>query len=218
MLSMRKAWVPAILSLTLGSLLPAAQAQEIKKSDRLFDSVSLYAGQGVDLNLRQVPRAIFSGDWREESSYFWGASLGKTVDTLGGSIDFLRDTPLQNFSHGYEAILLKHHGRQHNAELAGAYLLRTPNLEVGPLRVNFAGGAGLSHAFGTPSYEDGPADDPSRRYRTQFLALFEFEWGWDSLPNLSIVTRIHHRSGVYGVIAPRHVGSNFMVAGLRYRF
>jgi hypothetical protein len=32
------------------------------------------------------------------------------------------------------------------------------------------------------------------------------------------VTRIHHRSGVYGLIAPSGVGSNFVVAGLRYKF
>lgn len=215
---MRKAWVFASLPFSAILLSQGAQAQDLKKSDRWFDIGTVYVGQGVDLNLRQVPEAIFTGDWRGESSYFAGGSLGKTVNTLGGSIGALQGSWIENVQHGYEVILLKHWGRQHNAELAGAYLLRTPNLELSSLRVNFAAGAGLSHAFGRPSYEDGPADDPDRRYRTQFLALFEFEWGWESAPNLSLVTRIHHRSGVYGVIAPRRVGSNFVVAGVRYRF
>lgn len=36
--------------------------------------------------------------------------------------------------------------------------------------------------------------------------------------NLSVITRVHHRSGVYGLIAPQRVGSNFMVFGIRYKF
>ena len=66
--------------------------------------------------------------------------------------------------------------------------------------------------------EDGPADDPSRRYPTQVLILLEAEWSWDSLPQVALVTRVHHRSGAYGTIAPSGVGSNFVAAGLRYHF
>jgi hypothetical protein len=36
--------------------------------------------------------------------------------------------------------------------------------------------------------------------------------------HLSITTRIHHRCGFYGVIAPRRVGSNFVAVGVRYQF
>ena len=32
---------------------------------------------------------------------------------------------------------------------------------------------------------------------------------------LSVVTRIHHRSGAYGLFAPRGSGSNFLAVGLR---
>jgi hypothetical protein len=31
----------------------------------------------------------------------------------------------------------------------------------------------------------------------------------------SLFLRLHHRSGVYGLIAPQHVGSNFITFGLR---
>ena len=115
-------------------------------------------------------------------------------------------------------VLLQHRGRQDNVELGAAYMLRTPDLALAQLRVNVGGGLGLSHAFGTPSYEDGPKSDPAKRYHTQLLVLLEAEWSLASLPDWSLVTRIHHRSGAYGLIAPRFVGSNFVVAGVRYRF
>ena len=195
----------------------AAQAPA-EPSQHIFDSVALYAGQGVDLNLREFPQAVLEGDLRRESSYFVGLGLGKVRGTLGASMAALRGTFLENIRHGYEVVFVQHHGLQDNFELGAAYLLRSPDLAVGHLRLNVAGGAGLSHAFGTPSYEDGPADDPSRRYPTQLLILVEAEWGWDSLPQVALVTRLHHRSGAYGAIAPSGVGSNFVAAGLRYRF
>lgn len=213
---MRKHRASVFLSFAFALSFSSAQAET--DPNALFDSVSLYNGQGVDLNLREVPGAILTGDWNRESSYFTGVGLGKKRGTLGDSIDALRSTPFAAVSHGYEVIWLQHRGLQGNAELAAAYLLRTPDLELGPLGVNFATGIGLSHAFGTPTYEDGPRGNPSRRYRTQFLALYELEWRYLPAPKLSLVTRIHHRSGIYGFVAPRHVGSNFASVGLRYRF
>jgi hypothetical protein len=196
----------------------AAAQTDSPPPPRIFDSVGLYAGQGVDLNLRELPGAVLRGELKRESSYFVGLGLGKVRGTLGGSIEALRGTFVENVRHGYEIVLVQHHGLQDNFELGAAYLLRSPDLALARLRVNVAGGAGLSHAFGTPSYEDGPADDPGRRYPTQLLLLLEAEWSWDSLPQVALVTRVHHRSGAYGTIAPSHVGSNFVAAGLRYRF
>jgi hypothetical protein len=204
-------------ALALGFVVGAAQAETFGPNG-IFDSAAIYNAQGVDLNLKEVPKAIFSGDWKEEPSYFTGVGLGKTRSTLGDSFPSLQSGPFGGIKHGYELIYLQHRGRQTNAELAAAYWLRTPDLELGPLGVNFAAGAGLSHAFGTPSYEDGSADNPNKRYRTQLLATFEFEWKALAAPNFSLVTRLHHRSGVYGLVAPRRVGSNFAVVGLRYRF
>ncbi|MGV3570143.1 MAG: hypothetical protein ACO1PB_06045 [Ramlibacter sp.] len=180
--------------------------------------IAILGGQGVDLNLRQVPRAIATGEWRREPSRFTGLSYAHVRNTLGGSIRELRGTPLMNVQHGYEILLLQHRGLQDNAEVAATYFVRTPALEVSVLRVNFGAGGGLSHAFGTPTYEDGPRSDPTRRYRTQFAGFLEFEWSAAPWPAVALVTRVQHRSGIYGLIAPRHVGSNFVSAGLRYKF
>ena len=177
--------------------------------------MAVFSGQGVDHNLPDLPGKIITGNIDWEKSYFLALGLGKTLGTL----DTLRGTLFSNLSYGYELVLVQHRGLQSNQELGGAYTLRTSELYLGPLEVNFGAGTGLSYAFGTPNYEDGPMDDdPERRYRLQLLALFELEWHLSSVENFSFVTRIHHRSGAYGLIAPPHVGSNFIAAGLRYQF
>lgn len=184
----------------------------------MFDSAAVYGGQGVDHNLRELPGKIITGRVNWDKSYLFALGLGKVQGTLGQSYESLQHTPFASISQGYEMVLVKHHGLQHNAEVGGAYQLRTPDLYVGPLGMNFSAGAGLSYALGTPTYEDGPMDDPERRYRLQFLGLFEFEWRTRWFKNISLITRIHHRSGVYGLIAPRNVGSNFLTTGVRFAF
>lgn len=209
----------AALLLSLGATTAApAHAESPSSADRVFDSVSIYAAQGVDHNLLNLPGAIVSGQVHWDKSYFTAVGLGKTRGTLGEDLALFRASPLGGVRHGYELLFAQHHGLQSNGELGGAYLLRTPDLQMGWLGVNFAAGAGLSYALGTPSYEDGSKDDPERRYRLQMLALFELEWRIRGVDHLALVTRAHHRCGVYGLIAPQHVGSNFLAAGLRYEF
>ena len=202
--------------LLLGASLSVQAAPPVDSG--LFDAVTVYGGQGADHNLREIPSVIARGDIDWEKSYFVGVGLGKTGPKLGQSVGMLQGTPLAELRQDYELLLLKHHGLQDNAELGAAYLLRTPDLHLGPVGVNLAAGTGLSYAMGNPSYEDGPKDDPDRRYRFQLLALFELEWKLRDVDALTLTTRVHHRCGVYGVIAPSHVGSNFMTVGLRYRF
>lgn len=210
-------WI-GLLLLGCSVLAQAASPVALQAEDRLFDAVTIYGGQGADHNLRQIPGVIARGDIEWEKSYFLGVGLGKTGPRLGQSVDLLQGTPLAELKQNYELLLLKHHGLQNNAEIGAAYLLRTPDLQLGPVGVNLAAGTGLSYAMGTPSYEDGPIDDPARRYRLQFLVLFESEWKLTDVNALTLVTRVHHRCGVYGLIAPPRVGSNFMTVGLRYRF
>ena len=206
------------------SLLPlcfcvAASAQEPSASSGVASqSLALFTGQGVNHDLPGIPKAILHGDPKWEKSYYNGLAYERTRKTLGDSFEWLQGNPLGELRHGYEVIFMQHHGLQDNTELGATYFLRTPNLELGPVRVNFGAGGGLSHAFGTPTYEDGPAGNPNKRYRTQFSGFMELEWSVAALPQFALSLRVQHRSGMYGLIAPRHVGSNFLAAGLRYRF
>ncbi len=198
---------------------PALSVQAAQTDDvRLFDSVTVYGGQGVDHNLRQIPEMILGSNIDWDKTYFAGVGLTKTGPKLGRSVDRLQATSMAELIQGFELLMLMHHGLQRNAELGAAYLLRTPDLRMGLLGVNLAAGTGLSYATGKPTYEDGPRDDLERRYRLQLLLLFELEWRLRNVDRLTLATRIHHRSGVFGLIAPAHVGSNFITMGLRYRF
>jgi hypothetical protein len=206
------------LLLALAATAPSLSATAANDANIPFETVTVYAGHGIDHDLPQIPGAMMRGRWRWQESYFAGAGFGNVRGTLGQSFDSLRGTMFANVRHGYEIVVLKHHGMQSNAEVGAAYALRTPDLHAGPLGVNFSAGGGLSYAIGNPTYEDGPEDDPARRYRLQALMLFELEWHLRGFEHLAITTRVHHRCGVYGLIAPRHVGSNFLVAGVRYSF
>jgi hypothetical protein len=207
----------SLLITLLGLHFGSAQADQ-QLANGWFDSATVYAAQGADHNLTELPGKIVTADIAWDKSYFTAISAGKTRGTLGASMASLNDTPFGAISHGYEVILVKHRGLQSNLEASAAYMLRTPTAYLGPVGVSFGTGAGLSYAFGTPSYEDGPKNDPDRRYRLQLLALFELEWRLRDVDNVSLVTRVHHRSGVYGLIAPRNVGSNFLAAGIRFQF
>lgn len=62
-------------------------------ADRVFDSVSVYAGQGANHNLRELPGKIITGrlDW--DKSYFTALGFGKVRATMGQSFESFRSTP-----------------------------------------------------------------------------------------------------------------------------
>ncbi len=52
----------------------------------------------------------------------------------------------------------------------------------------------------------------------QYYMGFEAEYAHASWERLSVFTRLHHRSGMYGMISPSKTGSNFIGIGLRLHF
>lgn len=183
-----------------------------------FQSVTVFAGQGVDHNLRELPGRLLVGDLAWERSYMHALGFQGGHRPLGKSWVIFDGTMLADVTQGYELVLAKHRGRQDNIEVGVACTLKTPARGFGDVRINLATGIGLSYALGTPSYEDGAIDDPERRYRLQLLLLFDLEWSFAGMEEWALLTRVHHRSGGYGLIAPPHVGSNFLAAGIRYSF
>jgi hypothetical protein len=181
-------------------------------------SLSFYRGQGVDANLIHLVPELLSGDLRYEETFFFALGYYHPLETprVLQSVFDLVHAP--NTRTGWELIAAKHHGLQDNAEIDIAYLLRFSRLTWQAISVQFSFGYGLSYAIGRPTYEDGPVDDRDARYRFQSYGAYELEWGYSADPRFGLVTRIHHRSGTYGLIAPPKVGSNFVTLGLRYSF
>jgi hypothetical protein len=181
-------------------------------------AVTVYQGQGVDSNLVDVFPKLFGGDLRYEKAYFTAFGYYHPLETPRGLQWVFDVLHIPETDTGFELIAARHRGLQRNWEVDAAYALRFNRLHVSLLSVRFGVDLGLSYSLGRPTYEDGPIGEPDRRYRFQHYGAYELEWGIAPAPHVSLVTRIHHRSGIYGVIAPRRVGSNFMTLGLRYSF
>jgi len=187
-------------------------------NDASADAISIYRGHGVDANLLQIPGDLLTGDMPWDPTYFWGLGYRwglKTPDWLGAAG---RAIGLSDIRTGLELIEVKHSGLQENWETDLAYVMELTELEFWGISLRLTIGYGPSLAHGTPTYEDGSEDNPDKRYKFQLYGMYETEWGLTRYPAVTIVYKIHHRSGAYGLIAPPKVGSNFMTWGLRYRF
>jgi hypothetical protein len=85
----------------------------------------------------------------------------------------------------------------------------------GCLDTSFAAGAGLSYATSIPKIEDKNYDETA-----QFLGalMFEFAFSLPHVPQWSLTTGIHHRSGAGGLFSGVRGASNAWASGLRYNF
>lgn len=180
--------------------------------------VTIYLGQGADTNLPDLPGKALSGKLHFDKTWFMGAGIAYPDVPAGWIRTALGWAGLEDSTSAKEFVLVKHSGLQRHVEWGALYLLRTPFAELGPVRLRAGAGLGLSYAWGTPSYEDGPYDDPQRRYKLQNFDAYELQTGVSAWPHLAFVGRVHHRSGAYGLIAPRNVGSNFLTVSLRYDY
>lgn len=178
------------------------------------NSLTLYTAQGGNFNFLEFIPKLITGDIDMEESYFLG--LNHNLDIHNQWLNNL--TSKIGLSPEFEYQATKHFGIQDNFELHGALLFRTKNFNVTNDKfINFAIGNGISHSFGTPLYEDttdGSTD--GLRYKTQNFIALEIEMSNRSA--WSIPLRIHHRSGIYGLMAPPKVGSNFIAIGLKRSF
>jgi hypothetical protein len=194
-------------------------AKDVPLSEsRAISNLTIYTAQGVDSDLLDLPGHLFSGSLDYESSYFtgFGYQHGTATPTwLDAGLALVR---LDGVTTAVELVGVRHSGLQDNSEANVAYAIRSPHARLGPLTMRAGFSIGASYAFGTPSYEDAPKNRPDKRYRLQNYNAYELEWGMSRYPALCLVTRIHHRSGMYGLVAPRRVGSNFLTTGIRVQW
>lgn len=180
--------------------------------------LTVYLGQGADANLVDLFPKGLKGELEMADTHLYALGYFHPLvnpTLLQRSFDFLRIPKTRT---GFETVIGKHEGLQDNWEADIAWQLCFSPLRPGPLAIRPGAGLGFSCALGRPSYEDGPKGHPEKRYRFQNFNIYELEWSLPDVSRLALVTRIHHRSGMFGVIAPSRVGSNFLALGLRYDF
>jgi len=169
--------------------------------------VYVYRGQGVDNNLHEMPVDLVTASLPYEDTYLYAVGTFVPMKEVYKDLDI-----------GPTAVIVKHHGMQSHFEVDGAISMRYR--EIFPtnqyLNLNYSMGIGLSYAFDTPVYEDTASN--GEYYRFQAFLHFDLELYLPAYPSISLLGRVHHRSGIYGLIAPPNVGSNFVAFGVAYHF
>jgi hypothetical protein len=196
----------------------ASPAAEGAARDRTW-LVSLYAGQWADTNLPDLPRRMVDGSLRFESPKYVGIGLNRAL-IRAYDLPLPFGIRLRGNSLELDTSLLQHFDGQDNIEAAAALMARTGQIRPGlGLGFNLGAGAGLSYAFGTTGFEIGRDGVQGQdTYRLQIHLVFEVEAMQSDVPGWSLLARLHHRSGGYGLVSPQRTGSNFLGFGLRRSF
>lgn len=182
-------------------------------------SVALYGGVWTNSTLPAFPYNLVAGKLTFENAQILSLIVQRNL------MDFDFGVPgtnwrLNGFSLQGEWTLDKHAGLQDHVETTAALVVRTGEISLGRhASMNMAWSNGLSYAFQAPKWELGPSGlhGVDSRHLQYFMA-FETAFTPKSNQNLSAFVRLHHRSGIYGVISPRRTGSNYVGAGLRWTF
>ena len=119
---------------------------------------------------------------------------------------------------GFTADMGKHQGLQENSEIRALWLFCFTSLlpQNSYLDFDFIYGEGFSYAIGTPSFEQALAADPSEHYHFLSSLLLDFDFYIPKYSNIHLFYRIHHRSGVFGLMTPETVRVNFVGFGAKF--
>ena len=163
--------------------------------------MSAYGGKVTDNSIHQI---LFE-DINTVDSEFLVLVLGKNLSTYK-----------QLFRIEAEGQLGKYWGLQDHYEFNGAIFFRwLPFPWDNFLDTSVAVGEGLSYASEIPEIEKEDNDETSKLLN--YLA-FELDFAVPGAPRFNLFTRLHHRSGIFGLINGVDGGSNMLGIGLKYTF
>jgi hypothetical protein len=165
--------------------------------------VSLYGGQFSNTALNEIVR--FGTDF--ENSYIYVLSLGKELGRYKELV-----------SVEMEGQVGQHVGLQSHTETNAAFTLRWLKFPWDRyLDTSLAFGNGLSYAFEDPPLEIREGNE-GRTSKWLYYILAEMAFKVPRTQGWEFFLRAHHRSSVFGAIDGLFTASNFVGAGLRYRF
>lgn len=190
---------PCWVIIFLSPLLLLADAFPLLAHEKWF--FSLYGGIYSDTSL--IENLYFKN--AIENSYINVISLGRELlshkETIAVEI---------------EGQLGLHCGSQNHQEMNCVIILRWLSFPWDNyLDTSFAIGNGISYATADPVIEIENADYGKTN---QWLYYILVEWAFTAPSQWEFFWRIHHRSGVYGLMADSNAGSNFIGVGIRFRF
>ena len=189
-------------------------------------SVKLLIGALVGLlTLASAPAAFAEKEWAV--TLLGGQYSGSTLLELGGKADF-KDSYTAGLAVSYQFVdwgrhmrwelegqMLKHVGEQEHVEFTSSINARWITFPWNRyLDTSVAIGGGLSVTSEVPVLEKRDPENSQAATLLHYL-LLEAAVGLPN-SNWSLVGRVHHRSGIFGLFS--HSGSNVLEIGVRYRF
>jgi hypothetical protein len=184
------------------------------------------AGVLTLLTLVSAPAAFAEKEWAV--TVLGGQYSGSQLLKLGGGTLDFKDSYTAGLSLSYQFVdwgphmrwelegqALQHVGEQEHVEFASSINVRWITFPWNRyLDTSVAIGGGLSVTSEVPVLEKRDPDNSQAATLLHYL-LIEAAVGLPS-SNWSLVARVHHRSGIFGLFS--HSGSNVLALGLRYRF
>jgi hypothetical protein len=190
-----------VISLLLLYALPCSAEIRTLETKPLY-ALSLYGGQMTDNSIDDFSDSFWGLDF--EDSYLVALALARRVGTY---------KELASFE--VEGQIVKHFEAQDHWEFNA---LLTARWEAFPwdrsLDTSFALGTGPSYATSIPEIEVERSGDSEH---LQAYILVELEFVLPSCPSVAFITRIHHRSNAFGVVAEDGT-SNALALGLKFKF
>ncbi|MFT3973005.1 MAG: hypothetical protein QM699_06040 [Amaricoccus sp.] len=175
-------------------------------------AVSLYGGSYVENSMAKilVTRPEFPSNW----DYVTDDHLIATA--ISRQAGWLWDRRL---SLEPEAGIGQRFGRQKATEVWGALFLRYHGFPWdGVVRTTVALSTGLNYASDKTAIErDRNQNDGEGAHVLHFLAP-EITFALPSHPDTELLFRLHHRSGIFGLINGAHGGAQYATVGIRVRF
>ena len=166
--------------------------------------ITIYGGLYTDDSLQD----IFSGeDIKTEDSYIAALAIGKVFAQTQSA-----------YRWEVEGQVVKHFREQTHWEFNIAFLLRWQQFPWNNfMRTSLAIGDGLSYATEVPPLE---LASHTNEGATRLLNYFvmELTFAPPTVKHWSLITRIHHRSGMAGLFDDVKGGSNVLSLGVKYDF
>ncbi len=207
-----------LISLVILVLSSSAVAAEIS-NNRADWHITAYQAIWMESNLVDVIPKTLSADLTFKGSRFSSLSVMKKLHQFEPLKIPFTGLVIDHILLELEGQLVKHSGKQDNFESTFAFIFRTSNQVIfNWMQVNFGIGDGFSVAHSRPDFEKGPNGKHEDQVYLQNHIIIELEFSHPKQPSWSLVSRIHHRSGIYGLISPQKTGSNFLAIGLRKAF
>ena len=197
---------PAILLLAAA---PAAADMRLLAPCDGDCAVAVYGGTYVENSMERIlltdPEPPWTWDYRDD--HILALTLSRQVATLG-----------RGFTVEAEVGLGKRFGRQSETEVWGAAYLRYRSFPWDRFLVtSVAVSTGLNYASDISDVERNRARDDTGDRLMHFFSP-EITFALPEAPDREILFRLHHRSGVFGLVSDAWGGVQYGSIGIRYRF